>query len=74
MRTLKLKKIKISKVGNPHLLLGGAANAGQAANGPHHPDTVPKDTKIDGDCKPHTNGGDEGRTGAVRNNRQGAQN
>ncbi|AXG68598.1 hypothetical protein KORDIASMS9_00813 [Kordia sp. SMS9] len=26
MKSLKLKKVKISRIGNPHILLGGATN------------------------------------------------
>lgn len=72
MKSLKLKKVKISKIGNPHILFGGAG----AAQGAHHvtyPDTSGKDTKQDGDCTPGTNGGSTvvRTTGLARNANSG---
>lgn len=58
MKSLKLKKVKISKIGNPHILFGGAETA-QNANGANQntfPDTTGNDTRLDGDCAPKTNG------------------
>ncbi|AXG68596.1 hypothetical protein KORDIASMS9_00811 [Kordia sp. SMS9] len=55
MRSLKLKKIKISRVGNPHMVVGGAQNA-ENANKPDHPVTYTLDTKYDDSCRPGTNG------------------
>ncbi|QHI37804.1 hypothetical protein IMCC3317_31870 [Kordia antarctica] len=64
MKTLKLKKVKISKIGNPHILFGGAyeAHNAQNAHNPYdddmyvsHPDNC-GDTRLDGDCIPQTNG------------------
>ncbi len=67
MRTLKLKKINISRVGNPHTILAGAQQHGQGnAQQPDHPTTYTLDTKIDETCKPGTNGGGTlGRTTGV---------
>jgi len=73
MKSLKLKKIKISRVGNPHLVFGGVQQAahGQAAQVPdqsEHLDTYLQctftlDTKYDDSCLPNTNSGRTGRTG-----------
>ena len=58
MKPLKLKKVKISKIGNPHILFGGAAaQGGQNDYLPQtHPDNCRKDTKNNGDCPSQTNG------------------
>jgi hypothetical protein len=61
MKSLKLKKVKISKIGNPHILFGGA-DAAQGAQQAQYPVTTGKDTKLDGDCITGTNGGSIGRT------------
>jgi len=64
MKPLKLKKVKISKIGNPHILFGGANAA--AAQNVRYPDTTGKDTKQDGDCITGTqNDRTTSRTGAV---------
>lgn len=65
MKSLKLKKVKISKIGNPHILFGGAYEAQNAQNAQNdqgdvmyetHPQRCALDTKVNGDCIPHTNG------------------
>ncbi|WP_298417354.1 hypothetical protein [uncultured Kordia sp.] len=60
-KPLKLKKIKISKVGNLHEILAGALPAQAAGAYPTLPDTLPVtytlDTKLDDTCQSHTNDG-----------------
>lgn len=62
-RSLKLKKIKISKINN---IMAGALPAQNAANNsypiPITDDGYCADTKLDGDCKPQTNGNRTSRT------------
>ncbi|MFK7749086.1 MAG: hypothetical protein AB8B65_11895 [Kordia sp.] len=74
MRTLKLKKIKISKVGNPYLVYGGAQNAA-ANNHKTEPNTIYCETQNEEDdtCASQTNSGRTGQTDGVRdrdNNRR----
>ncbi|PTX60153.1 hypothetical protein C8N46_107159 [Kordia periserrulae] len=57
MKSLKLKKVKISRVTNLHLILGGVNGAaGQTTQEPQHPETYTLDTKYDDSCIPGTNG------------------
>lgn len=62
-KSLELKKIKISK-----LNLFGGATAAQAAGAATQtePFTTTLDTKKNGDCAEHTNGGDGVRTRAPK--------
>ena len=67
-RSLKLKKIKISKLNN---VLAGAipAQANQQTIVVTYPITYTLDTKFDDSCQEHTNDNNNGRTGiAVRSN------
>ena len=50
MKPLKLKKVKISRIGNPHILFGGAEAPDQ------YPITYTLDTKHDSECVTQTNG------------------
>lgn len=70
MKSLKLKKVKISRVTNLHLILGGANGAaGQSAQEPYRPETYTLDTKYDDSCIPGTNGGTLRTIGApIENN------
>ena len=77
MKTLKLRKVKISSITNPHLLYGGAQQAA-SNNDKTEPNTIHCETQDENDytCTTQTNSGD-GRTGAARNetnNRQANQN
>ncbi|MEM6719271.1 MAG: hypothetical protein AAF611_08165 [Bacteroidota bacterium] len=74
MRSLKLKKINISRVGNSHLVFGGAQ--GQQNQEADRPKTHTLDDKKDHTCKPGTNGGGTiGRTiGVPMENNHGVQN
>jgi hypothetical protein len=63
MKPLKLKKVKISKIGNPHILFGGILPVQNANNYPFHPVTYTLDTLLDDTCQPGTNDGRTGRTG-----------
>ncbi|MBC8757604.1 hypothetical protein H2O64_23250 [Kordia sp. YSTF-M3] len=42
MKSLKLRKVKISKIGNPHILFGGATNG--------CPTTTPPPISVDEEC------------------------
>ncbi|WP_430411291.1 hypothetical protein [Kordia sp.] len=71
-RSLKLKKVKISKIGNLHTIIAGALPA-QGANIQTLPVTFPitytLDTLLDDTCQTGTNGGRTGRTGiAIKGN------
>ena len=57
MKSLKLKKVKISRIGNPHIVFGGLEIPAQdAQHNVDYPITYTLDTKQDGDCVPQTNG------------------
>lgn len=60
MKSLKLKKVKISRIGNPHILFGGleipAQDLQNAQQNMDYPITYTLDTKQDGDCPTQTNG------------------
>jgi len=69
MKTLKLKKVKISSITNPYLLYGGAQQ-GAANNHKTNPDTIvncPTQDEDDYGCASQTNGSISGRTEAPRN-------
>jgi hypothetical protein len=76
MKTLKLKKVKISSITNPYLLYGGAQQAA-SNNEKTEPNTIYCETQDEADntCTTNTNtGNDSARTGAARGNRQENQN
>lgn len=73
MKSLKLRKVKISKIGNPHILFGGA-DAAQGAHEVKYPITFTLDTLLDDTCTPGTNGTLGQRTGVARRNQDGVQN
>ncbi|MGH1387487.1 hypothetical protein [Kordia sp.] len=76
MKTLKLKKVKISSITNPYLLYGGAEQAA-SNNDKTVPNTIHCETQDEADytCTTQTNGGGTvGRTGAASRNRQANQN
>jgi len=73
-KSLKLKKIKISQVGNIHSILAGALNlpAGNIQTLPvTFPVTYTLDTKLDDTCNPGTNDGGGQRTGIASRNVNG---
>lgn len=67
MKPLKLKKIKISRVGNPHFILAGAQQAAGANDHKTEPFSVHCETQDDNNttCASQTNTGGEGRTGTT---------
>lgn len=76
MNSLKLNKIKISRIGNPHLLFGGAQQAATNAQ-QTVPDTIYCHTKDEADntCQSQTNTGRTGQTAmAGAKNTGGGQN
>lgn len=75
MKTLKLKKVKISSITNPYLLYGGAQQAA-SNNDKTEQNTIHCETQDEADhtCTTHTNGSDSARTTPAPRDRQGNQN
>lgn len=77
MKSLKLKKVKISRINNLHTLFGGADTVGTANQQAVSFDINCYKTKDlnDSDCTPGTNGGTTlGRTGAAPRDPNGVEN